>query len=160
MKQTRPERAPKISSTCRILLDEAGVREFHSVLDDFWQRLVIAIPERVSAEWTFSFGIALGELLANSARHAYSDSSASGRWLALNIEGTGEGVRAEIRDGGEPFQENKARHLDEDDIEDIADLSESGRGLDIVRITTDHFSYTRTDDGENVWNIGKDFSVA
>lgn len=145
------ERA-EVSAECTILLDHEGLEHFHAFLEDFWVRARAHVG--TNPEWGFAFGLMLGELLANSADHAYAQTDADDRWLGLRLETDAGCVRAEVRDSGLRFDDARERlETAEQDGENLAD--ESGRGLRILASLADELEYRRTLSGQNVWRIRK-----
>lgn len=146
------ELLPEVSAECTILLDQEGLEHFHRFLEDFWTRARAQVG--TNPEWGFAFGLMLGELIANSAQHAYAQTAAEDRWLGLRLETDSGCVRAELRDSGLGFVGAPERLMEADgDGEDL--FGESGRGLRILANLADTLEYERTLSGQNVWRILK-----
>jgi anti-sigma regulatory factor (Ser/Thr protein kinase) len=145
------ERA-EVSAECTILLDQDGLEHFHTFLEDFWVRARAHVG--TNPEWGFTFGLMLGELLANSAEHAYARTAAEDRWLGVRLETDAGCVRAEVRDSGQGFDDANQR-LDTVELEALSLTDESGRGLRILASLADDVAYQRTASGQNVWRIRK-----
>jgi anti-sigma regulatory factor (Ser/Thr protein kinase) len=145
---------PEVSAECTILLDPEGLGHFHRFLEDFWTRARAQIG--TNPEWGFAFGLMLGELLANSAQHAYARTAPEDRWLGVRLETDSGCIRAEVRDSGMGFANADERLQMVGAEEEDADLSdESGRGLRILESLADTLEYERTLTGQNVWRILK-----
>jgi len=143
---------PEVSAECTILLDRDGLELFHRFLEDFWMRARAQVG--ANPEWGFAFGLMLGELVANSAQHAYAQTAEQDRWLGVRLETDSGCVRAEVRDSGLGFADADERLRSAD--EGSEDLSgESGRGLQILANLADSLEYDRTPSGQNVWRIRK-----
>jgi anti-sigma regulatory factor (Ser/Thr protein kinase) len=147
-----PDSLPEVSAECTILLDQEGLEHFHRFLEDFWTRARARVG--ANPEWGFAFGLMLGELIANSAQHAYAQTAKEDRWLGVRLETDSGCVRAEVRDSGLGFRdaEERLRNVDEGS-EDLS--GESGRGLQILATLADTLEYDRTLTGQNVWRILK-----
>lgn len=130
--------------------DAAGMDRLHDLLDTFWSRLGevrVADADRARID---GFTLALGEVVANIARHAYRETAPERRWIAIRLSATATRVRAEMEDAGLPFEGS----LDDSDGDDPADpmaLLEHGRGLQLIRQAVDTVTYDRTADGRNRW---------
>jgi two-component sensor histidine kinase len=145
------ERA-EVSAECTILLDQEGLEHFHAFLEDFWVRARAHVG--TNPEWGFAFGLMLGELLANSADHAYAQTGADDRWLGVRLETDAGCVRAEVRDSGLRFDAADER-LETAEFSSLDLAEESGRGLRILASLADDLEYRRTPSGQNVWRIRK-----
>lgn len=147
-----PDIHPEVSAECTILLDQEGLEQFHRFLEDFWMRARVQVG--TNPEWGFSFGLMLGELIANSAQHAYARTAEEDRWLGVRLETDRGCIRAEVRDSGLGFADADERLRTAD--AEAPDLSgESGRGLRILANLADTLEYERTLSGQNVWRIRK-----
>lgn len=143
---------PEVSAECTILLDQEGLEHFHRFLEDFWRRARAQVG--TNPEWGFTFGLMLGELVANSAQHAYAQTAAQDRWLGVRLETDDGCVRAEVRDSGLGFEDAHER-LQKADAGTQDFSGESGRGLRILANLADTLEYDRTKSGQNVWRIRK-----
>jgi anti-sigma regulatory factor (Ser/Thr protein kinase) len=137
------------SESCVILPDADGIDRLHALLDRLRSRLAAngVDPDRGALD---RFALALGEVVANIARHAYRGTAPAERWIAVQLAATAGSLRAELEDRGVPFA-GSLDGLDETDPADPLALREGGRGLALIRQTVDAVTYERTTDGRNRW---------
>lgn len=138
-----------LSASCIILPDAAGMDRLHDLLDGIWSRLAEARDANLDRSRIDGFTLALGEVVANIARHAYRETVPEDRWIAISLSATPAGVRAELEDAGLPFEGSLDAPGDADLAEPLA-LLEHGRGLALIRQTVDTVAYERTEGG-NRW---------
>lgn len=143
-------RDPLLSESCVILPDAEGIDRLHALLGRFWSRRAGLPGEGLARDRIDGFTLALGEVIANIARHAYRTTAPEERWIAIRLVATADGVRAELEDGGLPFA-GSLEAAGDDDPDDQLALLERGRGLALIRATVDTVWYERTADGRNRW---------
>jgi anti-sigma regulatory factor (Ser/Thr protein kinase) len=139
-----------LSESCVILPDAAGLDRLHDLLDRLRSRLAQTRAADLDRARIDSFTLAIGEVVANIARHAYRETAPDERLIAIRLSATATHVRAELEDTGLPFTGS----LEESDGNRQAEpmtLPERGRGLPLIRRTVDAVSYERTIDGRNRW---------
>jgi anti-sigma regulatory factor (Ser/Thr protein kinase) len=146
----------RLHDECTINLNRDGVETFHRFLGASWQRIEQRVD--VPPDWEFAFGMMLGELLSNSARHAYCDTPENQRWLQIRLEADEACVRCDVIDRGQPFLEAQAS-IEVAVHTETWPGAESGRGLGIVAALADSFEYRRTPAGENIWHVEKCVSM-
>lgn len=112
----------------------------HELLSSVWEKApAIAMRDR------FSFETALVELTSNVIKHADKDTRAT---YTITIHIHDDAVEAEVVDTG------NHPHIELDEYSMPDDLSESGRGIPLIKTLVDHFSYDRND-GRNSWHISR-----
>ena len=116
--------------------------------DDVKPTLGPSVPDR----WKLEFVTACAEICSNVIKHAFAESSQPGT-MVLRLRLYRNRVEAEISDDGAFFDEESA-HGDPPPGPD-ADLSESGRGLQVARALLDTLQYRRSQESNNNWLLVK-----
>jgi anti-sigma regulatory factor (Ser/Thr protein kinase) len=145
-----------MSAECTFHLNEDGLDALHRFLNETWADL--RARKLADSESEFAVRLMLGELVANAARHAYTDVPDDAQLLRVRLEVTADIIRGEVRDQGREFMDAQDR-LQAARTETDDALLESGRGLRILTRLADTVRYERTASGENVWLISKRVST-
>lgn len=119
------------------------VNAVHALLERVWTS-----SEEVSDLDRFSFETALIELASNVIRHADSGSGVS---CTLDVSVRGDVLEATLRDTGEPGDIRLVDAALPDD------LSESGRGIPLIKALVDVVEYGREAEA-NRWYISRSLS--
>ncbi len=139
-----------VSESCVILPDAKGLDRLHDLLDRFWSRLEEHRGAQLDRTRFDQFTLAVGEVVANIAQHAYREAAPEDRGIAIRLSATPAGIRAELEDAGVPFAGSLDAPGDGEPSDPMA-LLERGRGLSLVRRTVDTVTYERTTVGRNRW---------
>jgi serine/threonine-protein kinase RsbW len=131
-----------------------AVPETLNLLHDLLESVATQHPE-VSVEDLMLFETAVIEIAGNVVRHARPQGQVLYEFclrvqpdrLAATLSDAGEAAFA----GASMPVETEPTGDDEDDAA-LAELPESGRGLDLARAALDELRYTR-EDGRNVWHM-------
>jgi serine/threonine-protein kinase RsbW len=132
-------RGPAWERTVLLLVPPNDVDEVHDSVDDFWhQNIDLGERERMR------FETALVELAGNVIEHAERDE----RLLCeLTLRRTATALEAVLSDSGAevqvPFRAT---------MPDPAEMAESGRGIAMIELLMDDFTYERDPDG-NRWRL-------
>src|SRR5262245_21954669 len=124
--------------SARVCADAVGAA--HGALERFFARIEEAAPGRVDGEWRAELATAVGEMLGNIAIHAYPPETAD-RGFDLDLRLYPDRVEARFADAGTPYA--PAPPAPPSTEPDIAVLAESGRGLELIRLTVDELKYSR-----------------
>lgn len=102
------------------------------------------------------FLTAVSEIGANVLTYAYQDREPGA--VELELLRFPDRVEARFRDWGEPFVEQpvSAPPIDDELLDPIFALEESGRGLAIARLALTSVDYERSLDGTNTWRLVKE----
>jgi anti-sigma regulatory factor (Ser/Thr protein kinase) len=129
-----------------------GMDLVHKALDHCWTTL--ESNRTLEPDWCSAFTLAVAEVAANIIQYAYP-SGIPRRRFTLTVWSESNRLKARLEDAGAsvawPDGHLLAVKLPRDPF------SQRGRGLAIIRLTTDRFEYQRTDDGKNRWLIEKRF---
>ena len=129
--------------TRRIDSPPDDVDTVHNLLISVWDdRPKVANADR------FSFETALVELTSNAIRHGDSGAGIS---CSITIEVHDDRIEATLIDNGKFAQIELAETTMPDE------LAESGRGLPLIKVLVDTFSYHRESD-RNRWQIARKFT--
>jgi serine/threonine-protein kinase RsbW len=112
----------------------------HELLSSVW-----ADAPAITMKDRFSFETALVELASNVVRHADSGYGIS---YAITVQLLDDRIEATLIDSGE---RTRVEHT-ESDMPDV--LSESGRGIPLIKALVDHLSFDR-DGNFNRWQIAR-----
>jgi serine/threonine-protein kinase RsbW len=144
----------------RVLLDRTlvvpatadSLDAVHGMLDSFWQRAETALPQPPDAGWRMRFAIAIAEIAANIIRHAYPAGVGPGL-MRLRLRAYEDRVEARFTDRGTEYV---ATARQEGPLpENVADLPESGYGMQLAHQVVDEIGYHRTPTGSNRWRLVK-----
>jgi anti-sigma regulatory factor (Ser/Thr protein kinase) len=101
----------------------------------------------VRAADQFGLQVAVGEICANSIRHAYA--GVAGQPIHVSVRGHPDRLVIEVRDFGKKFDPSAYR------APDLEALPEGGIGLHLVKQYVDEFSYDVTLDAGTRWTLVK-----
>lgn len=130
---------PAWKRTVTLVVPPGDVDEVHESVDDFW-----ALNEDLGAGERMRFETALLELANNVIEHTEGDE----RLLCeLTVLRTGTSLEAVLSDSGAAVRVSFRRRMP-----DPAELKESGRGIAMIELLMDDFTYERDADG-NRWRL-------
>ncbi|HEY1296121.1 MAG TPA: ATP-binding protein [Chloroflexota bacterium] len=142
----------EVSSTLPATAEHLG--SVYASLSQFWAELQRSHPSPPDETWRAQFHTAVGEIVSNIIRHAYTSTSAAGE-ISITIDGFHDRVEALFQDHGVPYSASPiAEARIPADRMDVVDLPEGGWGLALTLAAVDHLSYTREAD-TNYWRIIK-----
>ena len=148
-----PEEGPQLVLDLQVPATIAGMDAVHTALAGCWSSLETVRP--LAQRWRDEFSLAVAEVAANIIQHAHAPDPPLVEFTLL-LEHSPDHLTARFIDRGivatppeTPMMPSVTVSYDE--------LGERGRGLALVRVTTDRFEYQRTPDGENLWIIAKSF---
>ena len=156
MRNTRIPPLARLETT--IEAAPAALYGIHRAMEDFWRavdRLAQTVPHLPDARWRMQFDMAVWEVGTNIVRHGHPPEAAISGLVELQISMHDNRAEAHFTDHGLPWEEPTADIARAWCADSTLALPESGLGLHIVRCTLDTFSYNRTDDGTNHWNLIK-----
>ncbi|MCH7481378.1 MAG: ATP-binding protein [Chloroflexi bacterium] len=130
----------------------ATLEAIHFELDQFWAQMTSSLVSSMTDRWKLEFTTALAEICANVIQHAFAEPHRPGT-MALLLRLYNDRVEAEITDDGAVFHEGFATADPAPD--QVADLPESGRGLQVARALLDTLRYRRSQESENQWLLVK-----
>ena len=132
--------------------DLAALEPVHSELGRFWDDVKPTLVPSVPDRWKLEFVTACAEICANVIKHAFAESSQPGT-MVLHLRLYENRVEAEITDDGAFFDEESANG--DPALGSDADVTESGRGLQVARALLDTLRYQRSQESENHWLLVK-----
>jgi anti-sigma regulatory factor (Ser/Thr protein kinase) len=151
--QTSDNSRPLVEVSITLPATAEHLAEVYATLARFWSALQASHPSPPEGPWRAYFDTAVGEIVANIVRYAYSASSAGEMSIALR--GFGDRVEATLQDRGVPYTGVPigSPHVACDDV-DVLDLPEGGWGLAMTLGAVDELRYTREAD-VNSWRFMK-----
>jgi anti-sigma regulatory factor (Ser/Thr protein kinase) len=127
------------------------------MLEGSWTTLDRTRP--LERTWFDAFVLAVAEVATNIIQYAYQPEAIDPQFVLSVVCHPYRLTALRVDWGGVAPDPDEGAVMPEDSS-DIAQISTLGRGLAIIRLTTDRFEYWRTDDGENSWHIEKLFPAA
>jgi anti-sigma regulatory factor (Ser/Thr protein kinase) len=138
----------------RVPATSEGMDQIHAALEFCRRRL--RETRTLEQEWCDAFVLAVAEVAANIIQHAYPPGATDPRF-SLSVTQTGDHLTARLVDWGVATTSPEVAAETSPVPLSVDQLRDRGRGLAIIRMTTDYFAYDRTPHGENVWVIEKRF---
>ena len=132
-----------------------GMDQIHAALEKCCRRL--RGKRTLEQEWCDAFVLAVAEVSANIIQYAYPPGATDPRF-SLSVTQAADHLTARLVDWGTATISLEVAAELPPLPDSIDRLRDRGRGLAIIRMTTDHFAYDRTPAGENVWVIDKWFA--
>lgn len=105
------------------------------------------VRHQVEEREHFGLQVAVGELCANSIRHAYA--GLGGKPIHVSVRGNSDRLTIEVRDFGRKFDPRSYRPPD------LEAVPEGGVGLHLVRQFVDEFSFDVNQDQGTRWILVK-----
>lgn len=140
-------RGPRVEHRASVSASAAGAPALHAALAAFWS--ACDAQGAPAGPWRDAFATALGEIVANSSKHACQ--SAPEAEISLLLTCDQHTVAAVVEDRCLPFTRGLDLPMPIADAK--LDVAEEGRGLAIARALLDELAYQRTPDGTNVWTL-------
>ena len=127
----------------------------YATLAQFWTELERRVSTPPDATWRAYFDTAVGEIVSNVVRYAYSAASSDGE-MSIVLLGFADRVEATFRDRGVPYAGSPIgdARMPPDSVVDALDLPEGGWGLAMTLAAVDDLQYTREAD-VNSWRFMK-----
>jgi anti-sigma regulatory factor (Ser/Thr protein kinase) len=127
----------------------------YATLAQFWTELESRVPTPPDATWRAYFDTAVGEIVSNIVRYAYSAAASDGE-MSVVLLGFPDRVEATFRDRGVPYAGSPIgdARMPPDSVVDVLDLPEGGWGLAMTLAAVDDLQYTREAD-INSWRFMK-----
>ena len=147
--------APQLVLDLHVPATADGMDVVHSALAGCWSALAQVRP--LEQRWRDEFSLAVAEVAANIIQHAHAPDPPLVEFT-LVLEHAPDHLRARFIDAGIVATPPEVPLMPSVSVS-YTELGERGRGLALVQVTTDHFEYQRTPDGENFWTILKRFPV-
>ena len=145
--------APQLVLDLHVPATVDGMDVVHTALAGCWLALEAVRP--LEQRWRDEFSLAVAEVAANIIQHAHAPDPPLVDFT-LVLEHAPDHLRARFVDAGIVATPPETPVMPSVSVS-YTELGERGRGLALVQVTTDHFEYQRTPDGENVWIIEKSF---
>ena len=130
----------------------ATLEAVHFELDQFWAQVTSSLVSSMTDRWKLEFTTAFAEICANVIQHAFAESLRPGT-MALLLRLYSDRVEEEITDDGAVFHEEFGAA--DPAPGGVADLPESGRGLQVARALLDTLRYRRSQESKNQWLLVK-----
>jgi anti-sigma regulatory factor (Ser/Thr protein kinase) len=131
-----------------------GMDLVHRALSSCWGTLGESLT--LASAWREAFTLAVAELAANIIQYAYPPDVPNPRFTIMLMSYPDRLVARLVDRGGRALVSEPAAVMPSV-AQPLDEVSERGRGLALVRMTTDHFEYFRTAGNENIWMIAKHF---
>lgn len=116
-------------------------------IDPMAQSLREVAEPYLDAEMLFGFEVSVSEALTNIVKHSYGPDAANGN-VQITLHCDGAAVSLELQDQGKPARADLYRNVPR--LEDIDVLSESGRGLALIKHYTDALSFWSDQTGNHL----------
>ena len=148
-----PEKEPQLILDLQVPATIAGMDVVHTALAGCWSSLAVVRP--LAQRWRDEFSLAVAEVAANIIQHAHAPDPPLVEFT-LTLAHAPDHLMARFVDVGIVATPPDSPVMPSVTVS-YEELGERGRGLALVQVTTDHFEYQRTPDGENIWIIEKSF---